>query len=147
MVVFESSSRFLHFLHWIFAVVTLAACVHLWVRLFRRRDSVRSRLHARTLLIAYWGTYTIGAMIYPTFRVRVRAELLDRVHPVLSGLFEIKEHIATLMLLPVIAIFVLSRLGESTSRSTLLRGLVSLLLGALIYNACVGWYLGTLKAV
>jgi hypothetical protein len=149
MLAFESHARLLHFLHLVAGVVTLASCVHLGWRLLRGRDNVRVRLHARTLFFAFLSTYSLGALIYPTFRVRVRADLLDKSYPWASGLFEIKEHAATLALLPVVAIFALTRNPAPGERryELLLRGLVGFVLLVLVYNACVGWYLGTLRSV
>jgi hypothetical protein len=152
MVAFESVARLLHFLHFVAAITTVAACVHLQVRLWPKRGHPRVRLHALTLLIGYITTYTLGALMYPTFRVRVRADLLDSSYPWASGLFEIKEHAATLIFLPVVGIFVLSRVvnfatDDDRHYARLLRGLVGIVLCVLVYNACVGWYLGTVRSV
>lgn len=157
MVAFESLSRALHFLHLLAAVVSVATCTHLLLRLVRhaRRGTsgqAQVRVHARILAIAYVTAYGLGSLIYPTFRVRVRAELLDRVYPWASGLFEIKEHSATLVLVPVLAIYALSRrldFADEADRRHLrfFGGLVSIVLAILVYNACVGWYLGTLRSV
>lgn len=153
MIVFESFVKVLHFLHWVAAMTCIAACVHLIVRLTKSRVDKRIYLHARTLLVAYLAVYTLGSLVYPTFRVRVRAEFLDRVYPWATGLFEIKEHAATLALLPVVGIFLLSRPLISRSErqaplhAPLLLGLSVLVMGVLMFNACVGWYLGTLRSV
>ncbi|MEZ4221050.1 MAG: hypothetical protein R3B13_08975 [Polyangiaceae bacterium] len=152
MVAFESIARLLQFLHWIAAIAATAACVHLIVRLWRARGDRRAYVHARTLLVAYALLYGLGSLVYPTFRVRVRAEFLDRVYPWATGLFEIKEQAATLALVPVVGIFLLLRRpGEaepsrkaSAKYSALALGLSSFVLLVLVFNACVGWYLGTL---
>ncbi len=156
MIVFESSAKILQFLHLLAAVTSIAACVHLIVRLLRSRVDRRIYTHARTLLVAYLSLYGLGSVVYPTFRVRVRAEFLDRVYPWATGLFEIKEQAATLALLPVIGLFLLTRpvwKGAERPRATqrghapLLLGLSSMVLLVLLFNACVGWYLGTLGSV
>lgn len=150
MVFLEPYAVFLHFLHFIAGIVSVAACVHILVRQVRLKRDKRVRLHARTLLVAYLTTFALGSLLYPTFRVRVRAEFLDRVYPWATGLFEMKEHAATLALIPVVGIFVLSRSLENDADrearyAPLFRGLVSLVLGVLLFNASVGWYLGSLR--
>lgn len=152
MVAFEPIATFLRFLHLVAAVTSVAACVHLLVRLMRRRGDPRLRTHAAILAAAYLSTYALGALVYPTFRVRVRAALLDPTYPWATGLFEIKEHAATLVLIPVLALFALSRAldpksPEDRRHHFLLGGLACVVLCVLIYNSCVGWYLGTLRAV
>lgn len=157
MVALEAWARWLHFFHLLGGIASVGVCVHLMVRLIqsRRRGKpidLRVRLHALLLLIAYGSTYGLGTLFYPTFRVRVRAEYLDRAFPWATGLFEIKEHAASIALLPVVAIFVLSRVLDSKRdfdrRYVLLfGGLLSVVLTVVIYNAFVGWYLGTLRAV
>ncbi len=99
--------------------------------------------------LAYLATFTLGTLIYPTFRVRVRAELLDKTYPWATGLFEIKEHAASIVLIPVLAIFLLSRTLDLKQKpeALLVGGLASVVLLVLFYNACVGWYLGTIRSV
>jgi hypothetical protein len=157
MVVLESSARVWHFLHLLAGVCCIAACTHLLVRLIqtlRRRRVLdrRLRTHASILALAYVATFTFGSLFYPSFRVRVRAEYLDPLFPWATGLFEIKEHAATLALLPVLGIFAITRvLGREPEAERpylyLLSGLSGLVLCILLYNACVGWYLGTLRSV
>jgi len=149
MVAFESAAKALHFLHHVAGIASVAACIHLLVRLARSRKDKRIRTHSRTLLVAYVSTFVLGTLIYPTFRVRVRADFLDRLYPWATALFEIKEHAATMALLPVLAVFALSRSLEpnetpSRAHALLLSGLISVVLCVVLFNACVGWYLGTL---
>ena len=154
MIVFESSAKFLQFLHWIAAIASIAACAHLIVRTAKSRQDRRAYVHARTLTVAYLSLYCLGSVVYPTFRVRVRAGFLDNMYPWATGLFEIKEQAATLALLPVVGIFLLTRQAfspRSTSgrapntHAPLLLSMSSLVMLVLVFNACVGWYLGTLK--
>lgn len=149
MVAFESLVRPLHFLHFVAGITSLASCVHLLVRLLRRRHDPRVRTHATVLGLAYLATFTLGTLIYPTFRVRVRADLLDKTYPWATGLFEIKEHAASIVLIPVLAIFLLSRTLDLKQKpeALLVGGLASVVLLVLVYNSCVGWYLGTIRSV
>ena len=156
MIVFESFAKILQFLHWLAAIASTAACVHLIVRLARSRQDKRAYVHARTLLVAYLSLYGLGCLVYPTFRVRVRAEFLDSAYPWATGLFEIKEQAATLALLPVIGVFLLLRTQakaaatdrrEAGKYTPFVLSLSSLVMFVLVFNACVGWYLGTLKGL
>ncbi|MBI3203702.1 MAG: hypothetical protein HYZ29_19340 [Myxococcales bacterium] len=152
MLAFESIVRPLHFLHLIAGLSSVASCVHLLTRLSSRRHDPRIRTHALVLGVAYLSTYLLGAVIYPTFRVRVRADLLDRHYPWATGLFEIKEHAASIVLVPVLAIVILSRVLDPRQEHDrrhmlLLRGLTGLVLVVLLYNASAGWYLGTIRSV
>lgn len=149
MLAFETIVRPLHFLHLVAGLSSVASCVHLLTRLLSRRHDPRIRTHALVLGVAYLSTYLLGALIYPTFRVRVRAELLDRHYPWATGLFEIKEHAASIVLIPVLAIFLLSRTLDLKQKpeALLVGGLASVVLLVLFYNACVGWYLGTIRSV
>jgi hypothetical protein len=157
MLAFEPFARLLHFLHWLGGIATVGTCTHLLVRLlYRSRHGklrkARVRLHALILAISYASTWILGTLIYPTFRVRVRADLLDKTYPWATGLFEIKEHAATLIVFPVIAIYAMGRKldfsnDQDRRYSALFIGLVCIVLSVTIYNACVGWYLGTLRSV
>jgi hypothetical protein len=67
-------------------------------------------------------------------------------------LFEIKEHAASLVFIPVLAIVVLSRIldpNQALDRRHLLltRALTALVLVVLVFNASAGWYLGTIRSV
>jgi cytochrome bd-type quinol oxidase subunit 2 len=156
MVAFESVKIFFHFLHLLGGITTVAVCVHLLVRTLRlvstgNHWAQQVRLHALTLLIAYAVTFACGAIIYPTFRVRVRAEFMDHTMPWVTGLFEIKEHAASIMLFPVLGIFILSRvvdLREKPDRvyASLFIGLIALVLTVVVFNAGVGWYLGAVRS-
>jgi len=154
MIVFESWSRGLLFLHLLAAVAALGAAVHLLCRAAARwrgaapRERLE-RLHATTLLVAYNLCWLLGAVIYPTFRIRVRADLFDPELPWATGLFEVKEHLATVGLVCVWALWLLVRHqpSETRRREPLLFGLVCLVTTILCYNAWAGWYLTCLKAV
>lgn len=150
MVFLEPYAKLIQFLHLFAGVTAVAACSHLLIRMLRSRRDARVRTHAMTLLIAYLSAYLLGSLQYPTFRVRARYEFLDQAVPWATGLFEMKEHFATLTLLPVIGIFVLTRRrptegSSATPHPGLLASLGSVVLLVLLFNACVGWYLGTLK--
>ena len=157
MILFESWSRGLLLLHLLAAVAALGAGIHLVCRAMTRWRGAPpkaglERLHTTTLLISYNLCWLLGAVIYPTFRVRVRADLLDPQYPWASGLFELKEHLATIGLVCVWCLWLLVRslaTSEPDDRrmQPLVIGLVAILLTILVYNAGTGWYLTCLKAV
>lgn len=157
MVFLESQARLLLFAHLVAAVIALGSTLHLGWRLWqrsRRHDEPSSTvsLHATILLWAYGAAFALGALLYPTFRVRVRATLFDPLLPWATGLFELKEHLASVGLVAVVALALLlrSRRGDETQADRVaaerlfIWGLWGVLLSILLYSAWSGWYLGTL---
>jgi hypothetical protein len=65
--------------------------------------SVRAERYARAIVILFCSTVALGALLYPPFRLVVRAAYLDQHVPWGTGLFELKEHVAAigLTLLPL----------------------------------------------
>lgn len=159
MVFLESQAKLLLFAHLVAAVVALGSVLHLGWRLWRcgvQREAARSvRLHATILLWAYSAAFALGALLYPTFRVRVRATIFDPLLPWATGLFELKEHLASVGLVAVVALALLlrSRRGDDAqadrfaAERLFVWGLWALLLSILLYDAWSGWYLGTLRSV
>lgn len=157
MLAFESIVKPLLFLHLLGAITALASAIHLGLRLRRARGGQPGhyrtvRLHATVLLSAYAATLALGMLIYPTFRVRVRHEFLDTQVPIATALFEIKEHAAALALLPVIVLFVLTRpLAFNRPLEDryvpLFSAMLTFVLGALLFSAGCGWWLGTVRSV
>ena len=47
-------------------------------------------------ILAYIFSFLLGLLIYPVFRVKVRAEYFDLKLPWLTGLFEIKEYVGAI---------------------------------------------------
>lgn len=156
MVAFESVSTPLRFLHLLAAIATAGSAVHLLVRfilaLRGRHGLFRiKRMHTRILLVSYGLTFLLGCVIYPTFRVRVRHDFLDAQVPLATALFEIKEHLAVLALLPVITLYWLSqsldfRDPDDRRYLGLFSGLLFFVLAVIFFNSCVGWWIGTLRA-
>jgi predicted permease len=96
-VIFESIAKGMLVLHAACAVVTIGAATHhawLLVRQLRGREvkPAQQRLHVAILAIAYLATFVLGTLIYPAFRVYVRAAYFDTQVPLATGAFEIKEH-------------------------------------------------------
>ena len=86
-------------LHAISAGVLAGASIHngLMGYAFLRRGEMGNvrlrRLYPAVLGIAFILTFSLGALVYPTFRVEVRAAWLDEQLPWVTMLFEIKEHL------------------------------------------------------
>ena len=55
--------------------------------------------------------FALGLLLYPAYRVHVRAAHLDRTAPFVAQLFDFKEHLALLGLVLVIGAALLARLG------------------------------------
>lgn len=58
--------------------------------------------------IAYIFTFVLGLLIYPVFRIKVRAYDFDVARQWATGMFEIKEHLSSFVLFAVIGILLLS---------------------------------------
>ncbi len=157
MIVFESWSKLLLFLHLLCAIGATGAAMHLLLRLRRACagsdwHSVAVVLHARTMAALYLLAYGLGAMVYPTFRIRVRRDYFDLELPWATALFEIKEHAATLALVPAVAVWLLAHSvnvrDEADRRYVpLLAGLALVVLAVLVFNSVAGWYLSSLRSV
>ena len=99
--------RVLLILHAAGSIVLIGAATH-HARLMRK--SLRGRFerlektYAKVVSIAYLVTFALGALVYPSYRVHVRGEYLDRFAPAYAGLFDAKEMYATLCLIPALAL-------------------------------------------
>jgi hypothetical protein len=104
-------------LHGIVAVLLIGAVTHQAVALWLpARRPVRGWWHAlgavhperyvRAVVVLYLATVTLGMVLYPSFRVDVRAAYLDAHRPWATGIFELKEHAVAvgLALLPAYAL-------------------------------------------
>lgn len=67
------------------------------------------RTYCAIIAVLYPATLLLGALLYPSFGLHVRAPYLDAQLPWATGLFEIKEHVAALALPLVAAQFAVSR--------------------------------------
>ncbi len=122
-VFLQSWGSLLVVVHSLSAIVLCGASVHqalLAVQLVRQRP-VRSgllRIYGWTTLLAYLSTVMAGALLYPRYRVVIRALFLDRHAPWAANLFDFKENLATIGLpLAIGALLIaqpLSTIGLST---------------------------------
>lgn len=84
MIFLEAFARPLLILHALGGAVVVGATTHqlLWCRAYFRGDYRRHRAEKRfvaILALAYLGAFVGGNLIYPTYKVRVRAEYFDDV--------------------------------------------------------------------
>ncbi|GMV92705.1 MAG: hypothetical protein AMXMBFR82_24830 [Candidatus Hydrogenedentota bacterium] len=156
-VAFEHIDKPLLFVHLIAGITCVAASVHLLLRAMRAyqhpgRYTGQTRLHAVILAGAYLSSVVLGGLIYPTFRIHVRYLLFDPAIPWATGLFEIKELLATVGVIPILGIVAFSRhldarVPEHRPFFPMYLGLIGFTLLVVLFNACCGWYLGTIRSL
>lgn len=108
-------------LHLLAAIALLGSSTHLLLQmpaLLRGAPRVRlERVYGRVVAAAYTATYLLGALLYPTYRYHVRALYLDRHHPMVSNVFDVKENLATIALPLALALGALGgRLADPADR-------------------------------
>lgn len=101
-------------LHALLAVALLGSSTHGAVLAVRSLLGLPARprlqrLYATVTTAAFLACFVLGLLIYPTFRVEVRAAYFDPQLPLATGFFEVKEHWLGLGLLAVGAFWPLSR--------------------------------------
>lgn len=101
--------RLLLVLHAGGSIVLIGAATHhaLQMRHYLRGRFGREKLektYAKVVSVAYVVTFALGAMLYPSYRVHVRAFYLDLHAPSFVGLFDVKETYASLTLVVAIAL-------------------------------------------
>jgi hypothetical protein len=104
-------------LHFAAAVVLAGSSTHLLLQMpaaLRGASRVRlERVYGRVVAVTFGLTYALGALLYPTYRYHVRALFLDRHHPMVANVFDVKENLATIALPLALALGVLGgRLGD-----------------------------------
>ena len=99
--------------HAVAAGALVGALTHLAVVVWRTtQGKPRPRLLRLypTLAAALWAAvFALGSVLYPGYRVAVRAEYLDEHAPAVSILFDVKENLATLMGPLLLAAWALTR--------------------------------------
>lgn len=158
MLAFESASKWLLFFHFLTAVIAGGCAGHLGWQLYayvsgKRDDLSLASLHAMITSVSYTMCFVLGMLIYPVFRVKVRYEYFDRALPWATGLFEIKEHFASIGLAVILGLtWLMWRMPdkpEGTQRRVLplVVGLTVIFLVLLGFQVWSGWFLTTLKGI
>jgi hypothetical protein len=112
-VLLYEARRALLVLHAAGSVVLIGAATHhaLQMRHYlagRFGCAALEKTYARVIAVAYACTFSLGALLYPTYRVHVRACYLDRHAPRFAALFDMKESFASLALLIALGLGALS---------------------------------------
>lgn len=123
-VFLQSWGSLLVVVHTLSSIVLCGASGHqavLAIQLLRRRR-VRLPLlttYGWTTLLSYLSTMLAGVLLYPRYRILIRAMFLDRYAPWASNLFDFKENFATLGLpLAVGALLIARSLSDEAALST-----------------------------
>lgn len=122
VIFLESAARILLIVHALAAMAMAGAATHngvlAWRALSRRSVPWRLvRVYATVMLWAQLATVLLGFLVYPAFRVYVRAQYLDLEVPLATGFFEVKEHWSMIALAALAWMWPMSRwLGRSSSR-------------------------------
>lgn len=153
----ESWAKLLLVLHAVTAVVLLGSVGHLGYECWRilrgaPRRAWLARVHARLGFGIYLLQFLLGALAYPTYRVRVRDEVFDPTMPWASNLFDIKEIWAAFGLAAFAALFAISfavRPGDEQSRPLALAfgGLGVLICGITVFASVSGFVLVTYRSL
>ncbi len=155
MIFLENLARPILFLHLASAFALIGSMTHNLIvvigycrgRFVRRRQE---RLYVKISFWLYTAVFGLGALIYPVFRIRVRAEYFDQLLPAATGLFEAKEHWAAIGWAMFAAYYLLSRNFQPKEEKEKLFFYVPLcfLLHIMVwYMVIASFYLTTLEAV
>ena len=115
----ESLARPLLLLHATLGFTAVGATTHLavysWLAARGQRRTAALRRFAWLAPLAVVSQVLVGLVLYPTYRVRVRALHLDREAPVVVQLFDFKEHLAALAVVLVLGAALVARLRPDES--------------------------------
>src|SRR5262249_28362616 len=155
----HSLARPLLIVHLMAATVLVASATHqlIWCRGYLRHRFERARRErwfATVATVACGITFVLGLILYPTYRVRVRAGYFDRADVGLGWVaqwFDVKEMIMLVALAAAAGLAVLARGGSHPSaepRATpLYVGLSTLLCAASWSAALIGLYVVSYRGV
>ncbi len=102
-------------------------------------------------IISYLLSFILGLLIYPVFRIKVRAEYFDPKLPWLTGLFEIKEYVGAiglfiaLVLLGYYLFFKIEQSEKPIKQSFI--NLLFVLFLITLFKAIIGIILGFYKSI
>ena len=103
-----------------------------------------------TSVILYAAAFLVGALIYPVFRVRIRADYFDPDLPWATSLFEIKEHFAAVGFVLILSLFILRTMLTPEADKSKLRAYFVfwiLMCVILVYQSLCGPYLVLLRSI
>mgnify|MGYP005858345311 CR=1 FL=1 len=134
----------------ILSLIALGFGVYLIIK--QRKIDWSSGLKASLIgILAYLISFILGLLIYPVFRIKVRAEYFDPQLPWLTGLFEIKEYLGAiglfiaLILLGYYYFFKIEESEKPIKQSFI--NLLFILFLITLFKAVVGIILGFYKSI
>lgn len=122
MTVAEPFARPLLVVHAVLAFATAGAVTHdlVFLRIALRRGGrfvAVHRLFTHLAVALALLTGAVGGLVYPTYRVRVRAEFLEARHPAVPFVFDLKENLGAVAVAVLLAyVFLLRRQGLAEDR-------------------------------
>ena len=138
-------------LHAIAAGALTGSVTHLALVLWRARrgrpNPRLQRLYPAVALGCYLTVYALGSLIYPRYRVAVRAGWLDDHAAWASVLFDLKENLATLLGPLALAAVVLARAEDPARPSRALLGSAAALALGVWFNLVAGLVVASVRAV
>jgi hypothetical protein len=138
-------------LHTVAAGALTGSSTHLALVLWRARrgrpNPRLQRLYPAVAAGCYAAVYSLGTLIYPTYRVAVRANYLDDHAPWASVLFDMKENLATLLGPLLLAAVVLSRAEEAARPSRALLGCAAAIALGVWFNLVSGILVASVRSV
>ena len=168
-MLFEGHARLLLVVHALLGGTLVALTTHHLVWIIRSRRVRRSGEPRFALLasVFFCLTFLLGSVVYPTYRVRVRAELLDSpaavsreigartapspsfAAPRVARLFDVKEHLVALGLFASLALYGLSRRASPADPEAriLYVGLASFCCATTWCGVVIGLYTASIRAV
>ena len=154
-VVFHGARRLLLVLHAGGSIVLIGASTHhaLQMRHYLRGHFGREKLektYAKVVSVAYVATFALGMLLYPSYRVHVRGEYLDRHAPAFAELFDVKETYASLALVVAVALGALACTLRPAETPALVRvyAVMSLIVCAVVwFNVIAGLLVVSVRGV
>jgi hypothetical protein len=133
--------------HAVSAAVLVGSSTHhvLWCRGYLAGKFGRAKAERRfasIVAIAFTFTFLLGNLIYPTYKVRVRAEYFDSPQMVVHGLssmgrlFDIKEHWVALGWAAALLLYALSRFAHPKDHAKVTR----LYVGVSLFICASAWF-------
>ncbi len=146
-LLFESVARPLLLLHATLGFTAVGATTHLavysWLATRGRRHSAALRRFGWIAPAAVVSQVLLGLVLYPTYRVRVRALHLDHESPLVAQLFDFKEHLAALAVALVLGAALVARLrpdesaGQHGAQVTKATAALSITAAALVWTVAL----------
>jgi hypothetical protein len=155
MVFLETLTKPLLIIHALLAIALVGATTHNGLLAIQhlRGNLKKIKLRQTYTEVVFWlflVTYVFGLLIYPAFRVYVRAHYLDEHVPLATGFFEVKEHWLGVAMGALCFSFAFNRWGDIRSRSPLtilFDGIGVMLMLAIWLSTVTGLVLVSLKGV